>query len=57
MRNERFVASGAKLAHAIGTFSRRQKIDAHGVAFANAAPQKIGTAVRVMPRARTHLTR
>jgi hypothetical protein len=33
-----------KLAHAIGTFSRRQKIDAHGVAFANAAPQKIGTA-------------
>jgi hypothetical protein len=33
-----------KLAHAIGTFSRRQKIDADGVAFANAAPQKIGTA-------------
>jgi hypothetical protein len=29
-----------KPAHAIGTFSRRQKIDAHGVAFANAAPQK-----------------
>jgi hypothetical protein len=39
-----------KLAHAIGTFSRRQNIDAHGVAFANAAPQKIGTAVHVMLR-------
>jgi len=33
-----------KLAHAFGTVSRRQNIDAHGVAFANAAPQKIGTA-------------
>jgi hypothetical protein len=33
-----------KLAHAIGTVSCRQKIDAHCVAFANAAPQKIGMA-------------